>query len=109
MKEARYGDYEYEERQHPEVREYVQIAIALCAVIVLELVVYYVLAPRALVIPLLGIFAAIKFFIIGAWFMHLRFDSRLFRRLFIAGLALAVSVFFLTLLMFLLATPFSTG
>ncbi len=105
MKEARYGDFEYEGRGHPEVRDYVQIAVALCVVIALELTVYYLLAPVALVVPLLGIFAAIKFFIIGSWFMHLRFDSRIFRRLFLSGLVLAVSVFLATLLMFVLATP----
>jgi hypothetical protein len=32
----------------------------------------------------------VKFFMVVAWFMHLRFDSRLFRRLFVAGLFLAL-------------------
>lgn len=108
MKDARYADYEYEQRPEPGYRDYVNIAVVLCVVIGLELVTYYI-APSGWVVPLLGVFAAIKFFVIGAWFMHLRFDSPIFRRLFLAGLSLAVSVFLITLLIFLLATPFSSG
>jgi cytochrome c oxidase subunit 4 len=35
----------------------------------------------------------IKFAIVVLYFMHLKFDSRLFRRLFVAGLCLAVFCF----------------
>ena len=98
-----------EERGHPQAGEYVRVAVALCVVIGLELVVYYLLAGTGWVVPLLGIFAAIKFFIIGGFFMHLRFDNPIFRRFFITGLALAVSVFLITLAIFFLATPVTGG
>ena len=94
--------------EEPDYTGYVKIAGVLFALIALELVTYY-LAPNGWIVPLLGIFAGIKFFVIGAWFMHLRFDSRIFRWLFLAGLSLAVSVFFITLMIFLLATPFSAA
>jgi len=34
------------------------------------------------------------------WFMHLRFDSPIFRRLFATGLALALSVYLIVLVIF---------
>ena len=44
-------------------------------------------------IPTLLVMMAVKFFVVVAWFMHLRFDHPLFRILFVAGLVLAVAVF----------------
>ena len=44
-------------------------------------------------VPALLAFAVIKFALVGLWFMHLRFDSRLFRRFFLTGLVLALLVF----------------
>jgi cytochrome c oxidase subunit IV len=98
--------HDWDQPHEPDYSGYVKIAGVLFVMIALELVTYY-LAPSGWIIPLLGIFAAIKFFVIGAWFMHLRFDSNIFRLLFLGGLTLAVSIFFVTLMIFLFATPFS--
>jgi hypothetical protein len=38
-----------------------------------------------------------KFALVALWFMHLKFDSRLFRRLFVAGLLIALAVFAIVL------------
>ena len=35
----------------------------------------------------------VKFAIVAGYFMHLRFDSNLFTRLFVSGLLLAISVY----------------
>ena len=35
----------------------------------------------------------IKFVLVGSWFMHLKFDSQLFRMLFITGIVIALLVF----------------
>lgn len=35
----------------------------------------------------------LKFVVIGAFFMHLKFDNRLFRNIFVSGLVLAVGVY----------------
>ncbi len=45
-------------------------------------------------------FAIVKFTTVVAFFMHLRFDSRLFRRLFVLGLVLAIFVFTIVLTTF---------
>jgi cytochrome c oxidase subunit 4 len=45
--------------------------------------------------PLLLILAAIKFAMVVAFFMHLRFDNRVLRRIFVTGFVLAVIVYFI--------------
>ncbi|HZA26636.1 MAG TPA: cytochrome C oxidase subunit IV family protein [Actinomycetota bacterium] len=81
------------ERPHPGPREYVKIAVALAIVTLLEVGVYYVDFLRPALVPLLLVFSTIKFALVVLWFMHLRFDSRLFMRLFVAGVVLALSIF----------------
>ncbi len=43
--------------------------------------------------PLLIILAAVKFFLVGSYFMHLRFDNKIFRTFFTTGLILACFVY----------------
>jgi cytochrome c oxidase subunit 4 len=85
---------------HPGPRQYVKIAVVLAIVTALEVGVYYVDALRSSIVAWLIAFAVIKFFLVATWFMHLKFDSKVFRRLFIAGLVLALSVFGFVLWMF---------
>jgi cytochrome c oxidase subunit IV len=35
----------------------------------------------------------VKFAMVAGWFMHLRFDSNLFTRMFVSGIVLAVTVY----------------
>jgi len=42
----------------------------------------------------------VKFTVVVAFFMHLRFDNRLFRRFFITGVCLALFVFTIVLTTF---------
>jgi cytochrome c oxidase subunit 4 len=84
---------EFELEHHPSPRQYVNIGIILAIITALEVAIYYVEALEDLLVPFLIAFAVIKFIMVASWFMHLRFDSRLFRRLFITGLVLALIVF----------------
>ncbi|HEX2089102.1 MAG TPA: cytochrome C oxidase subunit IV family protein [Actinomycetota bacterium] len=88
--------------RHPEPRQYVVVAIALAIVTALEVAVFYVDVPRVLFVTLLLVMSAVKFSLVVLWFMHLRFDSRIFRRLFISGIILAVFVYAVVLAIFLL-------
>ncbi len=88
--------------RHPEPRQYVVVAVALAIVTALEVAVFYVDVPRVLFITLLLVMSAVKFSLVVLWFMHLRFDSRIFRRLFISGIILAVFVYAVVLAIFLL-------
>lgn len=87
---------------HPTVRNYVMIAIVLAVITAFEVLIYYIEAVDAILVPMLILFAFLKFALVVLWFMHLRFDSRLFRRLFLTGLVLAFIVFGIVLSTFFL-------
>jgi len=79
---------------HPSDGKYIQIALLLALLTAAEVVTFYVedqLGPA--LVPLLLTMMVVKFFIVAAWFMHLRFDSNLFTRVFVAGIVLAVGVY----------------
>ena len=44
-------------------------------------------------IPALLVMMVVKFAIVAGYFMHLKFDSSLFTRLFVSGLLLAIGVY----------------
>ncbi len=44
--------------------------------------------------------AVVKFALVVLWFMHLKFESRLFMRLFVTGLVLALTLFAVVLATF---------
>ena len=77
---------------HPSDGRYILIALFLAVMTALEVALYYVDVGDAL-IPLLMILMVVKFGTVAAYFMHLRFDSRMFRRMFVSGLILAILVY----------------
>lgn len=82
------------ERPHPGPGEYVKIAVILAVVTLVEVGAYYVTGlPNGILAASLLVMMAIKFALVGLWFMHLRFDSKLFRRLFVTGIILAIGVY----------------
>ena len=79
---------------HPEPRTYITVAVILAIVTAIEVALSYAGAlGDQLVVVLLIVSAIIKFALVALWFMHLRFDSPIFRRLFVTGLILALFVF----------------
>jgi cytochrome c oxidase subunit IV len=80
-------------RPHPGVGEYVEIAVILAVVTGAEVALFFADVPPEITVPTLLFLTAIKFALVVMWFMHLRFDNRLFRQLFIAGLVLATIVY----------------
>src|SRR6476660_6883200 len=87
---------------HPEPRQYVLIAVVLVVITGFEVATSYLEGDvnSTLLIVLLGVMAAVKFFLVVAWFMHLRTDSKLFRRFFLLGLIAAPILYTIVLLMF---------
>ena len=81
------------ESQHPSESEYLRIGLTLAAITAFEVALFYIEIERALLIPILVIASAAKFVIVVSYFMHLKFDSRLFTILFVTGFALATAVF----------------
>ena len=74
---------------HPTEKKYWIIAAILGGVTAIEVALSY-LDWGAIIGPLLLIGMAVKFFMVASFFMHLKFDSKVTRRLFISGLALAL-------------------
>ncbi|MBW3669168.1 MAG: cytochrome C oxidase subunit IV family protein [Actinobacteria bacterium] len=78
---------------HPTEAFYIKIALILAVVTGAEVALYYIDPPDAANISILLVMAAVKFAMVAAYFMHLRFDSRILRRLFLSGLVLAILVY----------------
>ncbi len=83
--------------EHPSDKQYVMVALVLAAITLAEVLVYYVESLEGLLVPILAVMSILKFALVVLWFMHLRFDSRLFRRLFFTGVALALFCYIATL------------
>jgi cytochrome c oxidase subunit 4 len=86
---------------HPEPRQYVLIAVVLVVITGFEVATSYLEGDvnSNLIIVALGVMAALKFFLVAAWFMHLRTDSKVLRRFFLLGLCAAPLVYMAMLLM----------
>jgi cytochrome c oxidase subunit 4 len=84
--------------EHPSTVKYVGIAVLLGIITALEVVLYYIDMPEGLLVAFLMILAAMKFTLVAAFFMHLKFDSPVLRRLFITGIILAGVVYTVVLL-----------
>lgn len=97
-------DLEQEEHrhQHPTAGQYVEIGVILAVVTAIEVALFYAGLPRAVTVPSLLTLTVIKFALVVMWFMHLRYDHRLFSRVFVFGIALALVVFAAVLAMQLL-------
>ena len=81
------------EHTHPSPVRYVGIAVLLAVITALEVALYYIPMPAALLVIMLLILATLKFSLVAAFFMHLKFDSPMLRRVFIAGIILAGIVY----------------
>jgi len=80
------------ERAHPTPARYAAIALILAVITVVEVAIVYMEFLRPVLIPLLLVLSATKFAMVAMFFMHLRFDDRLFSILFVGGLLLACLV-----------------
>jgi cytochrome c oxidase subunit 4 len=98
--EAQSPDHVHE---HPSWKQYRWVALILTLITVLEVWGYYIPAFVAspAFVPTLLIMSAVKFAIVVMFYMHLKYDHRLFRALFTGPLAIAAAT--LLALIFLLA------
>ncbi|HEY8526529.1 MAG TPA: cytochrome C oxidase subunit IV family protein [Acidimicrobiales bacterium] len=80
--------------QHPSDRQYAVVAIILAVITAAEVGTYFMDDPStALLAGMLFPMMIAKFVIVCGWFMHLRYDNPIFRRVFVFGLLLAVVVY----------------
>ena len=86
---------------HPSDRSYVGIALILALITGGEVATFYLEDELgSILIPALIVMMIVKFAMVAGWFMHLRFDSNIFTRLFVSGIVLAVAVYMGTLAAF---------
>lgn len=78
---------------HPGERTYINVAIILAIVTLVEVVIYYIEAFESFLVPALIVLSAAKFVTVVGYFMHLKFDDSRLRWIFAGGLAVAVAVF----------------
>ncbi len=84
---------EFGDHQHGATdKQYIIIAVVLCVITAAEVSLTY-MDVGWVFIPALILMMIAKFFIVVSFFMHLRFDNRLFSFLFYMGLGLAVGVY----------------
>ncbi|MFN3256109.1 MAG: cytochrome C oxidase subunit IV family protein [Ilumatobacter sp.] len=98
---ADHADHADHDDSHGHISDnrYIVLALFLAVVTAAEVAASYIdLGP--LFIPLLLGLMVIKFFVVASFFMHLKFDNRIFTWMFYAGLFLAVGVYAAALLTF---------
>jgi len=90
------------EHSHPTWSTYWKVAVILTLITVTEVWIYYVPGFRdgPLFVPTLLTMSAIKFAIVVMFYMHLRYDHRLFRALFTGPLLIAMSTIVALLFLF---------
>jgi cytochrome c oxidase subunit IV len=80
------------EKPHPDIHTYWKVAVILTIITIVEVWAYYVpawVASRVFV-PSLLIMSAAKFVIVVLFYMHLRYDHKLFKALFTGPLIIAI-------------------
>ena len=90
------------EHQHPTAKTYFIVGTILTVITIIEVWAYYIpsfVASRAFV-PSLLIMSAAKFAIVVMFYMHLKYDHKLFRALFTGPLIIAFATILALLLLF---------
>jgi cytochrome c oxidase subunit 4 len=80
------------EHPHPGAGKYLAVAGVLAALTAVEVWVYYVPGLKRFLAPVLLALSALKFSLVALFYMHLKFDNRLFTALFVVPLAIAACV-----------------
>ena len=90
-----------EVHEHPTWREYKWVALILTLITVIEVWVYYTpFSKSALFVPVLLIMSAVKFAIVVLFYMHLKYDHKLFKALFTGPLLIAMATLISLLFLF---------
>lgn len=91
---------------HPTPKTYAIIAVILTVVTAIEVWVFYIEALKPMLVPILGVLSTGKFALVVMFYMHLKFDHKVFSRLLITGIILAFGTFLALLLLFNYSHPF---
>ncbi len=96
-----HGEAHALEHAHPDWGTYKWVAIILTVITALEVWVYYTpLKETRLFVPTLLAMSVAKFAIVVMFYMHLKYDAKIFRGLFIGPLIIAIIVLVSLLFLF---------
>ena len=82
------------ETGHPSPGTYFKVAMALSILTAIEVVALFADWLGHGIFAVLGLLSIAKFILVAQFYMHLKFDSRIFSTLFVTGLVVAALVVF---------------
>ena len=88
------------EHAHPGAKEYLAIATILTVLTAIEVAVFYIPAMHPMLVPTLLTLSGVKFALVAMFYMHLKFDHRIFSWLFVLPMLLAAAVILALLKLF---------
>lgn len=86
--------------EHPSAATYFKVAMGLVVLTGLEVIVFFFDWLSYGIIPVLAVFSVAKFAMVIMFYMHLKYDHKLFSVLFLTGLFLAIGVIFALMALF---------
>ena len=87
-------EVEHDAHTHPSPAKYVGIAVILALITALEVGVYYLNLPGRLMVAVLVGLAFIKFSMVAAYFMHLKFETKTLTWVALTPLTIAILLSF---------------
>ena len=94
---------------HPTWKTYVLIGVILTVITAAEVAVFYIPALRPVLVPILLVLSGAKFALVVMFYMHLKFDSKVFSAVFLAPFTLAVFVVVALIVLFHLLPAYGPG
>ena len=88
------------EAHHPTPGTYVTVALTLSVITAIEVGVFYITGLGYGIIPILAVLSAAKFALVAMFYMHLRYEDKIFSGLFFFGVGLAIAVVFALIALF---------
>ena len=85
---------------HATTATYLRIAAILVMITLIEVGVFYVPTFQTLLVPILLVLSAVKFTLVVMFYMHLKFDNRLFSWVFVGPLCFAAAIILALLALF---------
>lgn len=99
------GERDEHGHHHPEPRDYVRIFVILAVLTALEVSVHIYEYPARFAFWFLVVLASAKLLYVVLFYMHLKFDSTLYNRLFGFGVVLALTIFLILIAIVTIFTP----
>jgi len=85
---------------HPTAKKYLGIAIILTIITVIEVAIFYIPSMHQFLPPILLTLSALKFALVAMFYMHLKFDHRLYSWVFVVPMCFAAAIILALLALF---------